>query len=300
MSELATPRAADPAAVFGEHRPLLFSIAYRMLGSVMDAEDVVQECWVRWSGADAEAVRSPKAFLSTMATRLAINHLQSARARREEYVGPWLPEPLLVTEGGAAEGVERDESVSMAFLLLMERLTPTERAVFVLREAFGYDFAEIARVVGRSEENCRQILRRARQHVTQQRPRFEADPERRRLLVSQFLQAAFGGGMEPLLAVLADDVVVYSDGGGRVSAARNPVRGAEPVARFFSGLWRKAAGLDFAAVPALVNGQPGIRSYLDGRVHSVITADVGPDGRVHGIYIVLNPDKLAHVPVLAE
>lgn len=296
VTDLAPPPAGRADAVFDAHRPLLFSIAYRMLGSVMDAEDVVQECWVRWRGADAEGVRSPKAFLSTVATRLCLNHLQSARVRREEYVGPWIPEPLLGEAAAASDPAEHGESLSLAFLLLLERLGPAERAVFVLREAFGYDFAEIARVVGTSEANCRQLLSRARRHVAEGRTRFAADPARRQQLVFGFLQAAGRGEMEPLLAMLSEGAVVLSDGGGKVTAARNPVRGASHVARLMLGLWRKAAALDYTAVPTLVGGQPGIVTYLGGRVHGIVTADAGEDGRIHRVYFILNPDKLLRVP----
>ena len=229
------------AEVFDRNRPLLFSIAYRMTGSVMDAEDAVQEAYLRWQRASDDEVRSPSAYLSRVVTRLSINRLRSARVRREQYVGPWLPEPVLgeqVQEIG--DQAELEDSLSMAFLVLLESLTPVERAVFVLREVFDYEYAEIASLVGKSEANCRQISHRARQSVAARRPRFESSPQQEERLLEGFLRASLSGDMEALLALLSEDVILYSDGGGKTQAALKPIYGADRVARFLSGILKKA------------------------------------------------------------
>jgi RNA polymerase sigma-70 factor, ECF subfamily len=237
--------------LFDRHRPLLFSIAYRMLGSVMDAEDVVQEAFLRWQRAPRAEVRSPKAYLSAVVTRLCIDQLRSARKRREEYVGPWLPEPLPTEPDTAAI----DESLSMAFLILLESLNPTERAVFLLREVFDYE--EISRLVGKSEANCRQIARRARDSIAARRPRFESSPEQEERLLGSFLEASLDGDMESLVSVLSEDVTLWSDGGGKTRAALNPIHGANRVSRFLFGILRQAPpGL--VVRRARVNGRPGI------------------------------------------
>ena len=290
---------ADPSAVFGRHRPFLFSIAYGMLGSVMDAEDVVQEAFVRWRRASRAGVRSPKAYLSAVVTHLCIDQLRSARSRREEYVGPWLPEPLLTDTYEAEDPADLDEALSIAFLVLLESLTPVERAVFLLREVFDYDYAEVSRLVGKSEANCRQIARRARAAVAARRPRFESSPEEEESLSEGFLAACTGGDMDGLLALLSRDVTLYSDGGGKVRAALNPIRGPEKVARFFTGILRKAPP-GFVVRRASVNGRPGFVGYFgDGRPHSVATFEVA-DGKIGAIRLVVNPDKLGRVPPLRE
>jgi RNA polymerase sigma-70 factor (ECF subfamily) len=277
----------------------LFSIAYGMLGSVMDAEDVVQEAFVRWQRAPKEEVRSPRAYLSKVTTRLCIDQLRSARARREEYVGPWLPEPLLAQGGGEEPAVVADETLSMAFLVLLESLTPVERAVFLLREIFDYDYAEVARLVGRSEANCRQIARRARASLAARRPRFESSPEQEASLAEGFLAACAGGDMEGLLSLLSEDVTLYSDGGGRTRAALNPIRGSEKVARFLAGVLRRVPP-GFAVRQARVNGRPGLVGYFgDGSPQSVVTFEVA-DGSIQAIRLVVNPEKLARVPRLWE
>ena len=296
----AAPRPTEPGpppdrlAAFDEHRPLLFSIAYRMLGSVMDAEDLVQETFVRWLQADdAEAVRSPKAYLSTIITRLCVDYLRSARVRREQYVGPWLPEPLLVETSGPAEKVELAESLSLAFLVLLEQLTPLERAVFLLREVFDYEYAEIARIVDKSEAYCRQLVRRAREHLAERRPRFTPPPDRGAALAEQFIRTCARGEVDRLVEMLSDDVVAWSDGGGKVTAARRPVRGPDLVARFLVGLVQKAPpGLELR--PAPINGQPGFLAYLGDHLHGVLALDLDGD-RVRAVHIVVNPDKLSGV-----
>lgn len=284
---------------FDRHRPLLFSVAYRMLGSVADAEDVLQEAYLRWQRMADEEVRSPRAYLSTVVTRLSIDQLRSARVRREEYVGAWLPEPLL-TEGEGAAVVEAailEESLSMAFLVLLESLTPTERAVFLLREIFDYDYAEVSRLVGKSEDNCRQISRRARQSVAARRPRFESSPEQEERLMGSFLEACASGDMDALVSLLSEDVIVWSDGGGKVRAALQPIHGAQKATRFFSGILEKAPpGLTYRR--ASVNGRPGAVVYFaDGSPQSVVTLDV-EEGSIRAIHIVVNPEKLANIPAL--
>jgi RNA polymerase sigma-70 factor (ECF subfamily) len=271
-----------------------------MLGTVADAEDMLQETFIRWQQAPDEEIRSPRAFLVTIISRLCINHLQSARVRREEYVGQWLPEPLVTDASGDPLNVIRvDESLSMAFLVLLERLTPVERAVFLLREVFEYEYSDISVVLGQSEANCRQILRRARQHVSAMRPRFKASSRKQTDLVDRFLRAATTGDMDGLIALLSDDVVIQSDGGGKAVAVPNVIRGAEKVARGAIGALKKLVPREVVRRKAEINGTPGVVSYLDGKPFSVVTLDV-IEGRVHGIYIVTNPEKLAHLPKLTE
>lgn len=285
------------ADVFTEHRSLLFSIAYRMLGSVMDAEDMVQETYLRWQRASPHDVRSPKSYLSTVVTRLCIDQLRSAKTQREQYIGPWLPEPLITEETADTDDkVALADSLSMAFLVLLERLAPIERAVFLLREVFDYGYPEIARIVDKSEANCRQMARRARQHVAAGGRRYQATPEELEQIAQRFLQAAGGGDMQGLLDLLAEDATLWSDGGGRVAAALNPIEGADKVARFFVGIVKKAPPT-FSVRPAHVNGGPGFLLYDGAQPYGVITADVA-DGKVCGIHIVVNPDKLRRVPPL--
>ncbi len=286
-----TARTAD----FEQHRSLLFSIAYRMLGSVADAEDVVQEAYLRWQESRESEVRSPRSYLSTVVTRLSIDRMRSARARREEYVGPWLPEPL-VSEGAedAGEPTKVDESLSMAFLVLLESLNPVERAVFLLREVFDYDYGEISEIVGKSEANCRQIARRARQSVAARRPRFECSLETEKRLTERFVEACMSGDMEGLLGILSEDVTLWSDGGGKVAAAPYPIYGSEKVARFLVGVLRTVPP-GFFAHPARINGEPGVVGFVDGRPTGVVALDVAED-RIHGVRIVVNPDKLRAIP----
>lgn len=284
--------------VFAEYRPLLFSLAYRMMGSVADAEDVVQEAFLRWhratEGHDETAVRSPRSYLCTVVTRLCIDQLKSARAKREVYVGPWLPEPLVQPEAGnPSERLELEDSLSIAFLVLLESLSPEERAVFLLRQVFDYEYAEIARIVNKSEANCRQMVHRAQQHLAARRPRFDATPEQREQLTHTFMQTCANGDMEGLLALLTQDIVLYSDGGGKAQAAVKPVYGADKVARFIFGVLSKAPQ-GFTAEVAVVNGQPGIVCYVNREPYTVLSLDTA-DGLIQGIYIVVNPDKLQHI-----
>jgi RNA polymerase sigma-70 factor, ECF subfamily len=282
---------ATRAEEFDQHRPLLFSIAYRMLGSVMDAEDVVQDAYLRWQTAADADVESPKAYLSTIVTRLCLDHLRSARVQREQYVGPWLPEPLVhEQEPDVADTAALHESLSMAFLVLLESLTPLERAVFLLHDVFAYDYAEIAEIVGRSEAHCRQLARRARGFVTSRRPRFEPSREQQDRLAHQFIRACTLGDVSALVTTLADDVTLWSDGGGKVRAAPRPIHGAAAVSRFLLGILRKApAGL--VTQLTRLNDQPAVASYLDGQPFAALVLDVADD-RIQGLRLVVNPDKL--------
>jgi len=290
--------------VFRELRPLLFSIAYRMLGSVTAAEDVVQEAFLRYHRARSEGpeVASPKAFLSTVTTRLAIDALRSARVRRESYVGEWLPEPLLTGAAAAdpAALAEDADSVSMAFLLLLERLSPVERAVFLLRDVFAYGFDEIAAIVGKSEPNCRQLVSRARRHISEGKPRFEASRADRGQLARRFFAAVGDGDMGELVGVLAADVVVYGDSGGRPPSWQRPIVGQDNVSRLMYGLGEQMRQVNVEIHPTEVNGQPGAL-VLDphGRLINVFSVDIA-DGAVRVIRSVINPDKLQHLGPLAD
>ncbi len=277
---------------FVELRPLLFGVAYRMLGSATEAEDVVQECYLRWRRVPDEDVGSPRAFLTAVVTRLCIDHLRSARVRRVTYVGPWLPEPL-VTEAmpDADERAELAESVTMAFLVLLESLTPLERAAFLLREVFGSPYPEVAGILGRSEEACRQLVARARRAVGERRRRFEADRERGRELAERFLAACASGDTAGLIELLTEGVVLVSDGGGRVSTARRPVVGREHVARFLMGLTRRGPARGVTVRVTEVNRDPGAIVSAGGAPVAVIVLE--PEGaRIGAVRIVLNPEKL--------
>ncbi len=272
-------------------RDLLFSIAYRMLGSVAEAEDVVQEAYLRRQSADD--VSNERAWLTTVTTRLAIDVLRSARVRREAYEGAWLPEPLVEAEAPSA--VESEESVSLAMLVLLERLSPVERAVFVLRESFDVDFATIASIVDKSEANCRQILARARRRIDDERPRFDADPRERRALAARFLAAAREGDLDGLVAVLAPDAVLIGDGGGIARSLPRPMVGAAAIARAIVAFYGQIDEWGVTLEPAWVNGQPGFRTIApDGRLVNVVGLDV-VDGRIVAIRSMLNPDKLGHL-----
>lgn len=281
---------------FTQHRSLLFAVAYRMIGMVADAEDLVQETFIRWqrARAEGEAIASPKSWLTAVITRLCIDHLRSARVRREEYVGPWLPEPLLTETGpDPADSAALAESLSLAFLVVLESLTPVERAIFLLHDIFAYDFAEIAPIVGKSEANCRQLARRARAHIAERRPRRTPSPEERSHLTAQFIAACQGGDLAGLIATLADDVVLRADGGGKALAARKPLYSASNVARFILGIIKKAPpGTTYTF--ATVNHEPAFIALVDGRPYSVLTLDIA-DGRVRSIAVVANPDKLGHL-----
>ncbi|GII82349.1 DNA-directed RNA polymerase sigma-70 factor [Sphaerisporangium siamense] len=285
---------------FEELRPLLFSIAYRILGSVGEAEDAVQETWLRFAGS-ATRPASTKAFLATTVTRIAIDVLRSARSRREEYVGPWFPEPLLSDPyQDPARAAELADSVSMAALLLLERLSPLERAVFVLREVFGFGFDEIAATVGRSEAACRQLLVRARRHVAAGRPRFEALRQEQEELASRFFDALREGDVAGLRELLAADVSMVGDGGGKAPQLARAVIGAAKVARLLSSVHSRLVRIGVLVEPHHVNGQPGaIFRDRDGKVLQTMALDV-LDGRIQTIRSVINPDKLRHVGPVAD
>jgi RNA polymerase sigma-70 factor (ECF subfamily) len=283
---------ADNLEVFRQHRSLLFAISYRMLGSSADAEDMLQETFIRWQRSSSAEIRSPKAFLVTIISRLCINYLRSARMKREEYVGHWLPEPV-ITKSSADPSASSfmDESLSTGFLVLLERLTPMERAVFLLRDVFDYEYSAIAQVVKQNEANCRQILRRARQHVAGGLPRFDASPQQCEELLQKFLGATIHGDMQGLLSAFSQDIVLYTDGGGRAAALMNPIHGAQDVARAVVGAFKKFSPTNAVAQIVEINARPGIVSYLDGTPLTVISVDV-VEGRLRNIYIMRNPEKL--------
>ena len=290
----------DLGDLFRVERGRLFAIAYRMLGSVTEAEDLVQEAFARYGRLDRSTVRAPQALLTTMVTRLAIDHLKAARTQREHYTGAWLPEPLLSDERGVAEQAELADSISMAFLVLLESLSPVERAVFLLREAFEYDYDAIAPIVDRTPEHCRQIALRARRQVDARRPRFEASKAQRDELARRFFAAAREGDADALLELLSADTVLYGDGGGRAPAAREPVHGRERVARVVLGLARTAAMVGVRHELVTVNGQPGARfTAPDGALVNVVALDIA-EGQVQAVRSVVNPDKLRHLGPTAD
>ena len=287
------------ARLFEELRPAAFAIAYRMLGSVSEAEDVVQEAFLRLHRMlrEGERVESPRAYLSTVVTRLCIDQLRSARARRERYVGEWLPEPLLASdEADPARHAEVADSLSLAFLMLLESLSPEQRAAYLLREVFDYPYDQIARIVGKSEDNTRQLVTRARRHVQEGRPRFEVSRERRELLARRFFAAAVDGELEALEKLLAHDVVLHGDGGGKAPALAHPVHGRAKVARTLLAWFRAAARIGGVSLQAAeVNGQPGaLLLDPEGRLVTVLSVDVA-DGQVQAIRSIVNPDKLRHL-----
>jgi RNA polymerase sigma-70 factor (ECF subfamily) len=279
---------------FERHRRVLFALAYRMLGSVMDADDIVQEAFLRWQQAPADQVQAPKGYLQRIVTRLCIDHLRSARVRREMYVGPWLPEPLIQSgDADPAAAADLTDSLSLGFLRLLERLTAIERAVFLLHDVFGYTYEEIAPVVGKSAVHCRQLGRRAREWLVAERPRFPATPAQVEQVTRQFIRACSEGDMQGLLALFAADITLWPDGGGKPGAMRNPIVGADRVRRFLLGVRRKAP---FPSVlrPMHVNGQLGILWLIGGRLLCTIALELDR-GAIRAIYWVFNPDKLQGV-----
>ena len=285
--------------VFNAHRGLLFSIAYRMLGSASDAEDVLQDAWLRYRGADRAALRSPKAFATTIVTRLCLDRLKSAKARREEYVGEWLPEPVLTSEvEGPDTMLQRAESVTLAFLVLLEKLSPEERAVFLLKEVFEYEHAEVGEILGVSADNSRQLLHRAKTHLAGGRPHLTGTPESRRAVAERFARAFSSGDASALTTMLAQDVGMWSDGGGKASAARRPLVGRDEVVNLLVGIFRTAetagqvqnASLDIENV----NSEPALVIRLEERLESIFVLSV-EDDRISGIRVVRNPDKLIHI-----
>jgi RNA polymerase sigma-70 factor (ECF subfamily) len=283
--------------VYEELRPLMFSIAYRMLGSASEAEDIVQDAFLRFHQASKDQeIGNVKAYLAQITTRLSIDHLRSARVRRESYTGTWLPEPLLTEQvPDASQHAETADSLSTAFLVLLESLSPVERAVFLLREVFDYPYDEIAETIGKSEDNTRQLAVRARRHVEDRRPRFEADKKARDELAGRFFEAAEEGDTEGLMKLLADDVVFYGDGGGKGPAIAKPVYGREKVFRFLMGLLTQVGRMNVVLEPAEVNGGPGAVSRdPEGNIVSVLSMQIA-DGQIQSMSSVVNPDKLAHL-----
>jgi RNA polymerase sigma-70 factor, ECF subfamily len=279
----------DAAQVFETHRPGLARLAYRMLGSRADADDVLQEAYLRWSRDGRGAVESPRAYLASIVTRLCIDQRKAIELRKASYVGPWLPEPIVEPVGR----LEAVESVSLAFLVVLESLTPVERAAYLLRRVFDYGYDEIGAILEKSEPACRQLVSRAEAHVRAGRPRFDADPGEAERVTEAFLSACSTGDLDGLVKLLAEDAVLCSDGGGKAKAALIPIRGADRVARFFLGVMKKVPpGLELRRV--LVNGQPGLMAIIPGQVLNVLTLDV-VDGRIAACFLIANPDKLPQV-----
>jgi RNA polymerase sigma-70 factor (ECF subfamily) len=301
MNAVNKPDTLEP---FEAHRPLMFSIAYRMLGSTMEAEDIVQEAYLRYQAVSPAAIHSPKAFLSTVVTRLCLNQLESARVKREEYIGPWLPEPVLTEAGDVmalntpppspSQQAELHESISLAFLVLLEQLTPVERAVFLLREVFDYEYAEIAEILEKDEAACRQLFSRAKKHIAAHRPRFKAAPERHRQLLSQFMRAVSTGQLDGLMQLLSDDVTMWVDGGGKArGAAIQPLHGRMAVAQFVLASIRFLA-IDYQVEVTEVNGQPAAILRVNHEAVVIIALEIDRDS-IHEIRVMGNPDKLKRV-----
>lgn len=278
---------------FEAHRPALFGIAYRMLGSVAEAEDIVQEAWLRWQRADPAEVRAPRAYLNQVVTRLCLDQLKSARMQREQYFGTWLPEPVMRIERleeGPDTRLERLESVSLAFLHVLERLAPVERVVFLLHEVFDYRHAEIAEILGRSESACRQALSRARKRVQESRPRFPAPTDEYQRIAMMFLRAVQGNDVQALVDALAEDAVLYSDSGGKAASAVNPLYGRDVIVRFWQGVRPRTRVTRSEVI--IVNGYPAIAFWDGEELHTLYTFDV-EDGQAKRLYLQRNPDKLA-------
>lgn len=292
------PSPEPDQQVFNQHRNLLFSVAYRVLGTAADAEDTVQDAWIKWSAANRSQVADSKAYLTRIVSNLALARLRSTRHKRETYVGPWLPEPIL-TIGDTAETVADAESVSMALLVVLETLSPLERAVFVLKEVFGFSHAEIAEAVERSEAAVRQAAHRAREHVRARRPRFTADRARQREVTDRFFAAATGGDVNALMELLSPDVTLWTDGGGKVRQALLPVVGAATVANWFAAIgtvtYQGIEPADMKAELVEINGGPGVVFSGPDRVIATVTFDFDSDGRITTIHNVANPDKLQAV-----
>lgn len=279
--------------IFNSHRQALFGIAYRMLGRVSEAEDIIQEMWLRWQKQDLAAIASPKAWLVSATTRLCIDELRSARRQREDYYGVWLPEPLVEASGTPDHLADLTDSLTMAFMMMLETLGPVERAVFLLREVFGYGYPDTAAIVGKSEANCRQIVRRAKASLLAN-PHPPAPPnDQARRVVEQFALATSTGQIDRLLDLLMEDVTIYNDGGGKVKAAGLPIRTSDRVSRFLIGVQRKLPA-DTKPVFARVNGTPGLLMMSGGRIYGAFSFEL-TDGRIKAIYGIWNPEKLAHL-----
>jgi RNA polymerase sigma-70 factor (ECF subfamily) len=284
-------------AVFEEHRQALARLAYRMLGTQSDADDVMQEAYLRWTHADRDSVKSPRAYLHSIVTHLCIDQRKLIDDRKATYVGPWLPEPIVESGSAASDDrIEMAESVSIALMLILETLSPTERAAYLLRRIFEYPYDEIAEILARPEAGCRQLVSRAETRIMECRPRFDADPAKVERLTETFIQACSTGDLGGLVQLLAADAVLYTDGGGKVAAALVPIRGADHVARFFLGIMKKAPpGLEIRKVR--VNGQPGLLVILQREIFTLLTFDV-VDGRIATCFAVRNPEKLLRVKAM--
>jgi RNA polymerase sigma-70 factor (ECF subfamily) len=280
---------------FEEHRPVLFGIAYRMLGSVADAEDILQDAWLKWSAVDVDQVAQPRAYLARTVSNLSLNRLRSAAVQRESYVGPWLPEPLVTAPEDTAGDVEQAESVSLAMMVVLETLSPLERAVFVLKEVFGFSFGEIAEMLDRSEAAVRQVGSRARNHVQARRPRYDAPADTRRRVTEEFLAACMGGDLNQVMALLAPEVTAWTDGGGKIRAALRPLSGADKVARWILGVLQQPLPEPVEVHPILVNGNPGVLVTAAGVPDDVAVVDLDEHGLITAIRLIRNPDKLHHV-----
>jgi RNA polymerase sigma-70 factor (ECF subfamily) len=279
----------DRLATFNQHRPLLFSMAYRMLGTRADAEDVLQDSYLRWQNAPLEEVRSPKSYLTAVVARLALDSLKEARRKRETYMGTWLPEPVF--DPRPPDPVEMAESLSIAFLHVLETLSPPERVAFLLREIFGEEYATVASILETTEANVRQLVSRARQHLADRRPRFGVDRARHEAVLRRFVESCVTGDTAALTEMLKEDVVAYSDGGGKAKAAINPIYGLDKVTRFLLGVSSKFTG-DATGEITEVNGEPALVLRLPDSLLGILTLDLDADGRIRGIYYVANPDKL--------
>lgn len=284
---------APHLAAFEEHRGLLTGVAYRMLGSVSDAEDMVQETWLRWAGTDAAEIKTARSWLVTIVSRLCLDRLKSARVQREQYYGTWLPEPLIPQDAATSPADQVDESVSIALLLVLEKLSPVERAGFLLHEVFGHTFKEVAQILGKPAPTCRKLVSRARDKVRSEKPRFTVTAHEHETLLVRFLEACRVGEMEPLMALLGQDAALYSDGGGKASAVPKVLTGREAIARFFISISRQggpARGF-YETTPTTFNGAPGMLIHVDGKPITALSLEV-IDGRIGKIFAHRNPDKL--------
>jgi RNA polymerase sigma-70 factor, ECF subfamily len=282
--------------LFEQHREGLFRLAYGMLGKVAPAKDAVQEAYIRWQKQDTGEIQSPKAWLSKVVSRICLDEIKSARNKREQYIGPYLPEPVLISGSRSPdEEMELAESLSMALLVVLDELTPVERAVFLLREVFDYDYGSVAEAVQKSEANCRKIAQRAREKVEKTRPRFERNIRDNYRLADTFIKVVEGGDVTEIELMLAEDAILYSDGGGKVTAARKPVAGSGKIAKFLTGIQKGIpAAANWWLEPKTINGEPGMLVWLDGMVYNTWSFHV-EEGKIKSIYVVLNPDKLRHL-----
>lgn len=289
----------DATIEFEELRPGLARLAYQMLGTRSDADDVVQDAYLRWSSADRQEVRSSRAYLNTIVTRLCIDRRREIDIRKESYIGPWLPEPLVESKSIATgDRLELGETVSLALMHVMETLSPTERAAYLLRKVFSYDYPEISSILEKSEDNCRKLVSRAESHIQSERPRFETSRAEIERISNEFLRACETGDLDGLVGLLTEDAVLYSDGGGKVLAALRPLEGADRTSRFLVGVFKKGlSGVEIRSV--VVNGQLGFAAYLQGELSTIWTMDV-VDGRVRRCFMIRNPDKLARVDLQLE